>query len=408
MLPIARLIAENKCEASKYLSFDGWYLFSTAISDHFNLPFVVPAELDRRKYSFSTLFEELAENNLDQVMEIWNWCLDTFQPYLDYSKEESELTSSILYCLNNALADEFLKTVIKYMKDHAGFVEKVVLNGINLDSPIDLLIVVALGQEKIALAKEIFESILHNKNTDIHNKIKIISGLANGSCYYQNVTPLKLFREHLFPMVRELTDPRIRNKIRIWEKEMEERIRMEEEDEEILEELEEEEKTENKYQWRQHCMRQYGLDPENYETIEEYETAVCHAREEKNKYIWRQHCVRRYDLDPENYETRDEYEAAVSLARLQERYEKEKVLYQSPDSTKLCQFCIVSIDFPRKPYYYYFPGNETVAVGDKVLVPFGANNEEKIGVVVYVGECYAASLPCPIDKMKTVIRKLKE
>ena len=76
-------------------------------------------------------------------------------------------------------------------------------------------------------------------------------------------------------------------------------------EEEYEEALEEE-----KYGWRETCGdgSEYGLDPEDYETEEEYEEAL-----EEEKYGWRLTCEdgSEYGLDPEDYETEEEYEEAL-------------------------------------------------------------------------------------------------
>ena len=76
-------------------------------------------------------------------------------------------------------------------------------------------------------------------------------------------------------------------------------------EEEYEEALEEE-----KYGWRETCEdgSGYGLDPENYETEEEYEEAL-----NSEKYAWRLTCEDGYEygLDPEDYETEDEYNDAL-------------------------------------------------------------------------------------------------
>lgn len=225
-LPAAQFVAENNCIASRYLSFfyHHFYLICSAVSDHFDLPFPIPAELNASKYQFLTLFRELAEDDLDRAMHIWDWCLDTFQPYLNYIEYKRDLTSDILSD-KDYLPDQFPETVIKYMESHPEFVDKVIVNGVDLWRPIDLLIIIALERGNITLAKRIFGSFLLNKNTDIHSKILVISGLADNSRYYKNTEPLKLFQEHLFPMLYEQTDTRIKNKIPKWKKEIEERLK---------------------------------------------------------------------------------------------------------------------------------------------------------------------------------------
>ena len=76
-------------------------------------------------------------------------------------------------------------------------------------------------------------------------------------------------------------------------------------EEEYEEALEEE-----KYGWRLTCEdgSGYGLDPEDYETEEEYEEAL-----NNEKYAWRLTCEDGYEygLDPEDYETEEEYNDAL-------------------------------------------------------------------------------------------------
>ena len=76
-------------------------------------------------------------------------------------------------------------------------------------------------------------------------------------------------------------------------------------EEEYEEALEEE-----KYGWRENCEdgSEFGLDPEDYETEEEYEEAL-----EEEKYGWRETCEdgSEFGLDPEDYETEEEYEEAL-------------------------------------------------------------------------------------------------
>ncbi len=218
---LLKFIADNQCVASRYLTRREFYLLSSAISDHFDLPFAIPAELDCVKYHFQTLFQELAENDLDQTFQIWEWCLDTFQPYWNFTDHGHDLTSGIFHDKDN-LPDEFLEFTVKYMETHPDFVDKVILNGIDIWRGVSDLILIALERENIALAKRIFESLLVNKATDIHNKILVISALTDDYKYYEAPSLLEQFRKDLFPLVREQTDPRIKNKIKKWEKKMSE------------------------------------------------------------------------------------------------------------------------------------------------------------------------------------------
>ena len=79
----------------------------------------------------------------------------------------------------------------------------------------------------------------------------------------------------------------------------------------VFQECEEEALEEEKYGWRETCEdgSEFGLDPEDYETEEEYEEAL-----EEEKYGWRLTCEdgSGYGLDPEDYETEEEYEEALN------------------------------------------------------------------------------------------------
>lgn len=67
----------------------------------------------------------------------------------------------------------------------------------------------------------------------------------------------------------------------------------------------------NRYEWRESCEdgTEFGVDPEDYETEEEYDDALYEA-----KYGWREGCLSYYETGvlPEAYETAKEYWEALS------------------------------------------------------------------------------------------------
>ena len=68
-------------------------------------------------------------------------------------------------------------------------------------------------------------------------------------------------------------------------------------------------------------------------------------------------------------------------------------------------FCSVEFDSGIKSYYY-LTEDDTIEIGDQVLVPVGRNNHLKV-VEVVDKEYFAKSCaPIPIDKVKSIIRKL--
>lgn len=72
---------------------------------------------------------------------------------------------------------------------------------------------------------------------------------------------------------------------------------------------------EAKYAWREDYeddFFEYGVDPDDYETEEEYVNALNEA-----KYAWREDCEdgSEYGIDPDDYETEEEYDKALIEAK---------------------------------------------------------------------------------------------
>lgn len=96
-----------------------------------------------------------------------------------------------------------------------------------------------------------------------------------------------------------------------------------------------------KYLWRNHCEdgSPYGINPSDYETADEYNDALADAKQNASvksgsgqavtiatcdyqdaaskKYVWRKYCEdgSEYGVDPMDFETADDYEDALSEAR---------------------------------------------------------------------------------------------
>ena len=125
---------------------------------------------------------------------------------------------------------------------------------------------------------------------------------------------------------------------------------------------------------------------------------------DERKYRWRQYCSNRYGVDPERFETREAYNKAVAAEAAKEHEAKADSVLSDPANTLKYLFCKVSLDYPFKPHLYYFPGKYALSVGDTVVVPYGEDDEEREGVVTAVGECYGFAFPCPVDRVRMVIR----
>jgi hypothetical protein len=68
-------------------------------------------------------------------------------------------------------------------------------------------------------------------------------------------------------------------------------------------------------------------------------------------------------------------------------------------------FCTVLIPKIRKPYYY-LTEDETISIGDKVIVPFGFENSERIGTVTDIDFLTPEDMPYNIYEMNFIVGKV--
>ena len=70
-------------------------------------------------------------------------------------------------------------------------------------------------------------------------------------------------------------------------------------------------------------------------------------------------------------------------------------------------FCAVIFEDFSKPYYY-LANDETYSIGNKVVVPVGENNSERVAEIVSVEKHMRLTAPYPIEKVKYILRKYHE
>lgn len=170
-------------------------------------------------------------------------------------------------------------------------------------------------------------------------------------------------------------------------------------------------------EWRDYCEDgfEYGLDPENYETEEEYEEALEEAKAD----------LREAESDEcsdlvlsQGYETEIEYEDVLAEAAI----ESQIVIPQECDAgnkTKMempirkeplvgktiYHYCGVVFEGGLLQPYHYRTEDTSLKIGDKVVVPVGPQNEECIAQIVSVEQHTRVSVPYPVEKTKYILRK---
>ncbi len=70
-------------------------------------------------------------------------------------------------------------------------------------------------------------------------------------------------------------------------------------------------------------------------------------------------------------------------------------------------YCSVVFDEGQKSYYY-LTEDDSIEVGDFVLVPVGKDNHEAVVEVVNIEYFSEENIPLPIEKTKKIIRKCKD
>jgi len=367
-------IVEGEALASRYLTPDGVYLYAQAIKDHFKLPFDIPDEKDEKATYFETLLQDLVEDDAGYAIKIWEWCLDTFMPHIQYVGYKNELIHGILLDLSNFI-EEFPNHIVKYMIEKPVFVEKIISQCTDSLWGIADFVTLAIKAGSIDIAIAIMKNAFANPCTDIHDKVRFVEDCINECSNWDELETMELFKEFVFPIVYQETDVRIKNKISRWEQSINDYIAsMEDEGEQY--------QYSRKYAWRAKY-NDADMSPLRYKTEEDYLAAV-----QESKYKWRTYCSVRLGVSPMDYETRVEYDKAVSEAYAKERALKQQAQAPDPTNTTLYKFCKVSVDYPNKPYYYYLTGKIKIRVGDYVIVPFGNDNTHTEAKVVSVGECY--------------------
>ena len=338
------------------------------------------------------MLQDLAEHDAHFALEVWEWCLDTFMPHIQYEDYKNNLTHGILLDMGN-FVDEFPACIVDYMVKKPAFIDKLILQCTDTLWCIEDFVVLALRDGHVDTARKIMDCAFANPHTTVHDKAEFIDSCISECSDWDALETMELFENHIFPIVFSESDVRIKNKIPRWQQTIKEYYETVEQDSE-------------KYQysrvnaWRAKY-RDSEVDPTRYDSEGEYLAAV-HER----KYGWRKYCSNRFGIDPANYETRAEYDAAVNAEREKERMSHNRERGVDPEDRTVYRFCKVKVDLQDNRYYYYLTGELELKVGDRVSVPFGRANVLTNAQVMSVGECFGCAFPCHVSLIKTVSKKL--
>ena len=79
-----------------------------------------------------------------------------------------------------------------------------------------------------------------------------------------------------------------------------------------------------------------------------------------------------------------------------QEYENDKTIYT---------YCGVLLPFSSRPYSFRTE-DDSIKIGDTVIVPVGEDKKEMKGKVVSIGQYSRLGVPYPVEKTKSILRKV--
>lgn len=420
------ILEHNKdCIAANYLSTQfGEFLYTQAVKEHFDLPFDVPDEDEQMITPIDDLFRQIYKADKALIFPVWKWCIDNFMPFMEYSSDNGYNLTRGIIANADFVDDGFINDVAEFMSNNKAFAKIVMKISPGLDNEYGILLTLLLQKNEIDLVVDMFK-ICITKDIDAAYINGMISGFMEACSNYDELETMELFEKHILPIIKTISNEEVLSNIDSWEEEIQDYYSYCEEncvqyqyvrgnawrnkyndaddyDLDVLNYTSEEDflldYEEEKYGWRLGYSEQdtYGLNPKNYETEEEFiDAMVLYCEENQIKYENEYQDALRFLATPSVKKTSKE----------KNLYESEKQIIKDDKTI----YTFVGIMFPYATHHYhYLTDDDTITIGDNVVVPVGTDNKETIGKVVSVETHLRISAPFPIEKTKKVIRKYTE
>ncbi len=404
--------------AANYLAHDTGFLYAQAIKDNFTLPISLPDEDEARVFELSNALCKIAKKNIPLSFEVWEWCLEQFLPYAHYDEyAASDLTNAIIDDLYQ-FPDNYRTELVRYMDKNTDFRDKVLGACKDLADHLPELIVEAIKDGLFQTAEAIFKSGLAKANGQWKPINELVKDTIDWCKDYEELETIEHFKNKLFPLVRAIDIGMVKDEVEEWEQDIDKYISQVEEDSEKY-------AYSRRFAWRKTVPdgSEYNLDPRYYDTEQEYLEAL-----NEEKYGWRDwyRDQDNFGLDPDTFETQDAFRDARNARqeekRRLEREERQKQREAQIEAQRQARiesdkaamsdkniytYCGVALPFSSRPYSYR-TDDETIKIGDTVIVPIGEDQKEMKGTVVSVGQFMRVAAPYPVEKTKFILRKINE
>ncbi len=394
--------------ASKYLTISDGFLFVQAIKENFELPVVLDDEDENVVHDFNEVFMQVAEENPKLAVDIWTWVIKEFGPFKKYMSNDWTVFNSILTSTDD-YPDEFLPLVIKRLGEDIKFCDELITKNPQYPYGMSTFITKALELDLIKEAQIIFTAVAMNTHAKVKDMENLISTIIMDCSNWEELETIEKFKYNILPIIKKMNSKRIQRLYPKFENDVDEYIRS-------VECSEEKYQYSRRFEWRAKYKESplYDIDPLDYESEADYLNAA-----EQKKYAWRryQYEARRYGIDVNAFETEDEYKVVLNQKReeaVKARNEERAKAKPKPTVDPLAatdktvyNFCSVIFNASNQPYTYLI-GDLDIKIGDKVVVPVGNDNTERVATVVSTSQHMRLTAPFPVDKAKKVIRKVEE
>lgn len=189
----------------------------------------------------------------------------------------------------------------------------------------------------------------------------------------------------------------------------------------------------NRYAWRLNCEdgSAYGIDPNDYETRDEYNEAL-----NREKHGWRDYCEdgSDYGISPEDYETEEEYDEALENVKADSfdaDVDDELIVTDAPsenvvgetspectsnsgsdpigkhepyaaDDFHVYVYCLVKLDGTTTKKFYRTK-DRTLKRGEAVFVPDESSGSKLRGTICSIEHHMSFSVPKPVEETPEII-----
>ncbi|MCD8055511.1 MAG: hypothetical protein LUE25_02160 [Clostridiales bacterium] len=407
-----KMILYPETIAAKYLTVDYGFLYAQAVKENFALPIDVPDEDKHPVTSFYNLFIELAEEDTALAVKTWVWCVKEFGPYKEYMKGKMELYYRII-SNSRDFPPEFMDLAVAEMSENPEFRRGVLTENTEFSCPFRY-VAHALKKGDFDAAEAIYRDAVEFpdvKGTSLEYFIdKIIS-----ECYSPDgLETMEAFKFHILPIIALSENKRIQRLYPEFEKRVNDHIR-------FAETSLEKYQYSRRFSWRRDCPdgSKYGLNPLNFETDEEYRSALLNRKYGWRTWRWNIDGAEKYGLDVTAYETHEEFVAALDEKRRQAREadavkrakekaeEKRRQAASDPKSeTDMTVYTFCGVMFAGgNTVYHYRTDDDSIDIGDMVIVPVGEDERELAAEVVSVERHRRKTAPYPVDRAKFILRR---